>query len=158
MDEYISEWEMLTTKLTSIGEPMDETTLVTMFLESFGASQHKVYGTVITALQTKDELTWEHATTRLLQEYFSRIRKQAPNENIALYSKDNIRGSSSCDWRSRGRGHIRSRGRSYHGFSSRKGSRRGDSSNKCYYCGEEDCRKWRCPKLASDILQKEETI
>jgi len=55
MDDYISQWEMQASRLRSIADPMDECTLVTIFLQSFGGSQSKDYGAVITALQTKDE-------------------------------------------------------------------------------------------------------
>ncbi len=54
MDEYLAEWELADAKLNCMGSPIDERTLITLFLESFGGGQHKDFGAAITALKTQE--------------------------------------------------------------------------------------------------------
>lgn len=54
MDKYLAEWELADAHLKSMGAGLDEYTLVTLFFESFGGSQHRSYSGAITALQTKE--------------------------------------------------------------------------------------------------------
>ena len=154
MDAYVSEWEMLTAKLASIGEGIDETMLVTMFFESFGAGQHKEYGAVITALQTKDDVSWEDATTRMLQEYSSRQAKHRPKRNEQALATDyggRGRGSGS---RYRGRG----RGR-YQGGSPRQVKVKEDDANiECWYCGKPGCRVPQCHWFQEDSRKRKKQL
>lgn len=102
MDIYIAEWEMLATKLKSIDEALEDTTLVTMFFESFGAGKHKEYGSTITALQTIEEVNWEVVTTRMLQEYTCRTKKEEVSETA-------LTTNSQSDLSSQGGGKGRNR-------------------------------------------------
>ena len=154
MDAYVSEWEMLTAKLASIGEGIDETMLVTMFFESFGAGQHKEYGAVITALQTKDDVSWEDATTRMLQEYSSRQAKHQTRRNEHAYAADDGGRDRGSGFRSRGRG----RGR-YQGSASRQvKAKEHDADIECWYCGKPGCRVPKCHWFQEDSRKRKKQL
>lgn len=74
MSAHIDSLETLFNRLDGMNSTVDESMQVAILLASFGSTQESPYGAVVTALQTmKDEdLTWEKATARLLQEYDTR--------------------------------------------------------------------------------------
>jgi len=69
MEQYVAEYEHLNAKLESMGSPMDESMLITLFFQSFATQAGSQYAAVIAALQTKETLTWVQASSRMLQEY-----------------------------------------------------------------------------------------
>lgn len=73
MDLYVHEFEMMAAQLESMNAALDEGMLVTMFLESFGLRSASEYGSTIAALQTREDLTWAQASSRMLQEYQSLV-------------------------------------------------------------------------------------
>ncbi len=50
-----------------MGSPIDEYTLLPLFLKPFGGGQHKDFGAEITALQTQEKLSWQITVWRMLQ-------------------------------------------------------------------------------------------
>ncbi len=76
MDEYISEFESLATKLDAMNASMDEGLLITLFFEPFGSEKDRDYGSAIAALQTKEALTWQQVSSRITHRY------QGPREAL----------------------------------------------------------------------------
>ena len=74
MSEYIDGLESIFNRLEAMDSGVSDSMQVAILLASFGSTYESPYGAVVTALQTMsdDELTWETATARLLQEYSTR--------------------------------------------------------------------------------------
>ena len=102
MSAHIDSLEILFNRLEGMDSTVSHSMQVATLLASFGSTQECPYGSRVTALQTvKDEdLTWEKATARLLQEYYTRQallkksrsgRSSAPNkQELSLKSKAQI--------------------------------------------------------------------
>ena len=73
MSEYINELEELFSKLESMECPISDSLQVAILLSSFGNVDESQYGPVISALQTLENLNWDSATARLLQDHSSHI-------------------------------------------------------------------------------------
>ena len=73
MSEYIDEMESIFNRLESMDSTVPSLLQVAILLASFGNKEKSPFGSVVSALQTlKDEdLTWDSATSRLLQEHES---------------------------------------------------------------------------------------
>lgn len=71
MKEFVAKWGLLRAQLSSNGASIDEGLMVTIFVESFGDRTKYQFGTAFAALLTRDEVTWQSVTARLLQEYVS---------------------------------------------------------------------------------------
>lgn len=61
----------MSAQLTLIYAPIDKELIDMMFVESFGDSSSSPIRTVLCALLTKDDLTWQLVTLHLLQEFAS---------------------------------------------------------------------------------------
>ena len=71
MSECVDEFEAIFNQLEAMESPLNESMQVAILFASFGRTNESPNGAVITALQTMsdNELTWDKATARLLQEY-----------------------------------------------------------------------------------------
>ena len=71
MSEYVDEFESVFALLEAMESPVPESMQIAILFASFGSTAESSYGAVVTALQTMgdDDLNWERATARLLQEY-----------------------------------------------------------------------------------------
>lgn len=71
MSEYIDGLESIFNRLEVMDSSVSDYMQVTILLARFGSKHESPYGVVVTALQTMsdDDLTWERAASRLLQEY-----------------------------------------------------------------------------------------
>lgn len=121
MDEYLSKWEGMSAQLASMGAAIDEGLLTTMLVESFGARSDSEYGGALSALLTKDNLSWNQVSARLLQEYTSARAagssgSRRPTTDEALNTVDRNRGKKM----------------------------------KCWYCGKPGHRKADCIKRKRD--------
>ena len=74
MSEFVDEMEAIFNRLESMQCEVQETMKVAILLSSFGDKGTSPYGPVVSALETlsDDKLTWDSATSRLLQEYDSK--------------------------------------------------------------------------------------
>ena len=70
MGEFVDDLESVFAKLETKNCPISESLQVAILLSSFGTVDESPYGPVVSALQTMadEDLTWDVATTRLLQE------------------------------------------------------------------------------------------
>lgn len=100
MSEYIDEMEAIFNRLAAMESAVVETMQMAIFLSSFGNPDASPYGGVISALQTMvdENLTWETATARILQEYSSRhahfntrTHKEPKNDARALKSMSRVK-------------------------------------------------------------------
>lgn len=71
IDEYLSRWELICAQLNGMNTTLDKDLLITMFFESFGNRGTSDYGPVISALLTKDSLSWADVSARMMHEHES---------------------------------------------------------------------------------------
>ncbi len=71
MDKYLSKWEKFSALLAAMGSPLDESLLISMFFESFGSKNNSMFGGAISALLTKDKVSWQQICATMLEEYKS---------------------------------------------------------------------------------------
>ena len=71
MSEYIDEFESIFNQLGIMESHVSESMQIAVLFASYGSTSDTPYRAVITALQrmTDEELTWDRASARLLQEY-----------------------------------------------------------------------------------------
>lgn len=86
MSEYINNLETLFDRLKGMGSAFSASMQVATLLTSFGATADSPYRSAITALQTMkdEELTWDKATARLLQEYSTRQSQSGGEKHVVL--------------------------------------------------------------------------
>ena len=91
MGEYVDELEDIFTKLGALDCPVTESLQVAILLSGFGNVDDSPYGPVVSALQTlaDETLTWDTATSRLLEEYSSRNEASlsSPAKNTKVKSE-----------------------------------------------------------------------
>lgn len=97
MSEYIDELEELFLKLESMECPISDSFQVAILLSSFGNADDSPYGPVVSALQTlaDENLNWDTATARLLQEYSSRIEGSSAPQPSGMKVKQEPRALTS---------------------------------------------------------------
>lgn len=69
----------MSAQYASMDDPIDERLLVNIFAESFSERSVSSFGTAIFALPTRDNLTWESETARLLQVHVTQQVSKAAN-------------------------------------------------------------------------------
>ncbi len=57
--------------MAAMGSPLNEPLLISMFFESFGSRNNSMFGGAISALLTKDSVSWQQLCSRMLEEYES---------------------------------------------------------------------------------------
>ncbi len=67
MDKYLSKWEKGAAQLAAIGSPLNESLLISMFFESFGSRNNSMFGCAISALLTKDRVSWQQVCAKILE-------------------------------------------------------------------------------------------
>ena len=87
MSEYVDELVKIFSKLNAGACSVTESLQVAILLSSFGTLDNSPYGPFVFALQTLEDetLTWDTATSRLLQEYSS--RNEASRSSLATATK-----------------------------------------------------------------------
>lgn len=140
MSDYVDGFEDIFTRLAGMDATLTEDVQVAVFLESFGDKTRSTYGQVIASLQTvADTLTWEIATSRLLQEYEEKafqgrsIEYRLPNTSHALQTRGLAQGSGSNQFRT-----SQNRNR------------------KCYACGKDGHIARNCYSRNRGTLQRQD--
>ena len=97
MSEYIDELDALFSKLESMECPISDSLHVAILLSSFGNVDESPYGPVISAPQTlaDENLNWDTATTRLIEEYSSRIEGSSAAPPAGIQVKQESRALTS---------------------------------------------------------------
>jgi transposase InsO family protein len=106
MLQYVSEFESLFDQLENMNEKIGESMRVAILFNSL--SEAKEYEGVITALRTiSEEMTWEKATTRLIEEWERKdsSRKTEKPETKAFYAQTKKSKTLKC-WNCDKKGHI----------------------------------------------------
>lgn len=119
MQENVARRKQIIAQLASMDASVEEGLLITMFVQSFGDWFNSPFGSALSALLTRGNLTWQLATLRLLQQLTSQQSSRLMVETChdkALVAQQNRnmnddRGSSSgtsmeccyCDKTSRSR-------------------------------------------------------
>jgi transposase InsO family protein len=83
LGKYISAFLQSADEVRSASVRLDEDELVEIFL----ASLHEDYDSLIVALETKDDLTWDYVTTRVLHEESKRREGQKKIDEVALFHR-----------------------------------------------------------------------
>lgn len=82
MLENIAEWESYWAQMASMNAKTNEGLLMTVLMEWFGDRIESLYGGVITALLTNEELAWQNFTSRILHKHISlRLAKSPTKKN-----------------------------------------------------------------------------
>ena len=125
MDSYLSKWERYNAQLAAMGSPLDESLLISMFFESFGSRSESRFGGAISAMLTRENVSWQQVCARMLEEHKSGEKIGTDNDKEGQSEQANSANAQ-------------------------KGKRK----VKCYYCDKVGHVVRDCYKLKADRKRK----